>query len=91
MSAIILAIAQATHNRIFPMLVHWHMRVRVDLRELLYAVRRRGTGHLQGIAHLVGLIIAGDKPAVTRLLEQFHTWAIPTLVAAAATRNGEHA
>ena len=84
-----LTVASATGNRIFPMLVHWHGRVQGDLEELLLVVRRPGPAHLQGIEILVGLIIAQNTQAITSLLAQFHAWAIPQLLDAAARRNGD--
>ncbi|MDP6942890.1 MAG: GntR family transcriptional regulator [Myxococcota bacterium] len=84
-----LAVATATGNRIFPMLVHWHGRVQADLEDLLLTVRQPGTAHLQGITLLVQLIIARDTEAISRLLAQFHAWAIPELLTAASKRNGD--
>ena len=71
-TALSLAVASATGNRIFPMLVHWHARVQTDLQELLLVVRQPSRAHFQGIAFLVGLIIARDSDAITDLLGHFH-------------------
>ena len=83
-----LAIATATGNRIFPMLVHWHARVQSNLDDLLLAVRQPGTPHAQGINFLVQLIIDRDTGGITRLLGHFHAWAIPYLLDVAVQRNG---
>ena len=86
---LLLTIAQATGNRIFPMLLRWHRRVQSDLGPLLYSVRRPGTAHVQGIALLVQLIIAQDSAGITTLLNRFHHWATSHLLEEAARRNGE--
>ena len=87
--ALLFAIARATGNRIFPMLLQWHTRVQADLGDLLLTVRKPGPGHVQGIELLVSLIIAQDTHAITQLLAQFHAWATPQLLAEAARRNGD--
>ncbi len=90
MNGLVLAIATATGNRIFPMLVHWHTRVQSDLDDLLLAVRKPGAGHLQGIELLVQLITNQDVPGIANILGQFHAWAIPQLLGVAAERNLRH-
>jgi DNA-binding FadR family transcriptional regulator len=87
--AVLVAIAKATGNRIFPMLLRWHTRVQAELGELLLTVRKAGPGHVQGIELLVGLIIAQESATITTLLTRFHTWATPQLLAEAARHNGE--
>jgi DNA-binding FadR family transcriptional regulator len=87
--AVLVTIAKATGNRIFPMLLRWHTRVQADLGDLLLAVRKAGPGHVQGIELLVALIIAQDGAAITTLLSRFHTWATPQLLAEAVRHNGE--
>lgn len=86
---VLVAIAKATGNRIFPMLLRWHIRVQADLGELLLTVRRARPSHVQGIELLVGLIIAQEADAVSSLLTRFHTWATSQLLEEAARHNGE--
>jgi DNA-binding FadR family transcriptional regulator len=83
-----LAIARATQNRIFQMLVHWHVRVHRDLGDLMLVTRVASEPHLQGTQMLVSLIRTGDVDGARQLVEQFHRWATPRLLAAAALRAG---
>jgi len=87
--ALSLATAAATHNRMYPMLVHWHIRIQADLEDLLLTVRRPDPAHLQGLELLIHLVVQQDTEGIASLLRQFHAWAIPELLAAAAHRNGD--
>ena len=87
--ALLVAIARATGNRIFPMLLEWHRRVHTGLGDLLLTVRRPQPGHVQGVELLVHLIIAQDTDAIAALLTHFHAWATPQLLKEAARRNGD--
>jgi GntR family transcriptional regulator, transcriptional repressor for pyruvate dehydrogenase complex len=78
------AIARATHNRIFEMLVFWHHTVAADLDDLLRVVRPANEPHLQGLTLLVELIRQGKPDQVHALVTSFHAWATPRLLAAAA-------
>lgn len=81
--------AQASKNRLYPMLVHWHGRVMADLGDLVGAVRRPSPPHVQGLGLLVELIRRQDADGVRNLVRSYHTWATPELVAAAHRLNAE--
>ena len=85
---LVLVIAAATHNRIFGMLVHWHLRIQASLGELMLAGRQHSGPHVQGLTLLVGLIIAGDADGASRIVNTFHQWATPRILAAADLRSG---
>lgn len=81
--AMALAMARATGNRIFVMLVHWHRRIAADLRPLLTAVRNATDTHRAGVRILVDAVRDGDATTATRLIESFHAWATPQILDAA--------
>lgn len=79
-----LAIARATGNRLYVMLIHWHRRVVEDLGELIHTVRRPSEPHLQGVEALLELIRAGEPEPARALVAAFHAWATPRLLEALA-------
>jgi DNA-binding FadR family transcriptional regulator len=81
--AMALAMARATGNRIFVMLVHWHRRIAADLRPLLAAVRNATDAHRAGVRILVDAVRDRDATTATRLIESFHAWATPRILGAA--------
>jgi len=83
-SRLALALAKATQNRIFIMLVHWHEQVRGELAPVIDQVRRPSLPLLQGMRLLVDTVRAGDHEAVARLVQTFHSWATPILLETAA-------
>jgi len=82
------ALAAATHNRIYQMLVHWHERVRVDLPELQMVVRLANAPHLQGVRFMVELVRQGEANEVRSFVAAVHEWATPRILAAAALVRG---
>ena len=84
-----LTMARATQNRIFPMLVHWHHRVQNDLGDLLVTVRQPTPAHQQGLRFLVELVRRQDVSGTRTVIEGFHRWATPRILAAAALVSGE--
>ncbi len=82
------AIAQATHNRIYQMLVHWHERIQVDLPQLQMVVRLANEPHLQGVRALVELIRKHKADEARRRVAKVHAWATPRMLAAAALSSG---
>ncbi|RZO58151.1 MAG: FadR family transcriptional regulator [Sandaracinaceae bacterium] len=83
------AVARAAHNRIFQMLVWWNQEVARDLGDIFRTVRPANEPHLAGLSLVVGLIRAGEVEQVRTLVEAFHDWATPRLLAAAALSTGE--
>lgn len=83
-----LAVAGATGNRIFLMMVHWHHRVHSELGDLMLSIRQPSQAHTSGLRILLELIRKKDVTSVRRLVEGFHLWATPRLIAAAALRSG---
>jgi GntR family transcriptional repressor for pyruvate dehydrogenase complex len=88
MEQLTLAIAEATHNRIYQMLVHWHERVRVDLPQLQMVIRMANEPHLQGVAALIELIRKRKANEARRMVAKVHAWATPRMLAAAALKSG---
>jgi len=88
MERLTLAIAEATHNRIYQMLVHWHEHVRLDLPQLQMVIRMANEPHLQGVRAMVDLIREGRAEAARELVASVHAWATPRMLAAAALSSG---
>jgi len=88
MERLTVAIAEATHNRIYQMLVHWHERVRVDLPQLQMVIRMANEPHLQGVRSLVDLIREHRADAARDAVASVHAWATPRMLAAAALSSG---
>ena len=88
MERLTMAIAQATHNRIYQMLVHWHERIRVDLPQLQMVVRMANEPHLQGVRGLVELVRQQKADEARRAVASVHAWATPRMLAAAALSSG---
>lgn len=84
-----LRIARASGNRLYEMLAHWNRQVMQDLPHIFKAARPASLPHAQGFAGLVDLIECQDVETVQRVVEGFHHWIRPRLVAAARLANGE--
>ncbi|HJL19492.1 MAG TPA: GntR family transcriptional regulator [Sandaracinaceae bacterium LLY-WYZ-13_1] len=84
-----LAVARATHNRVFEMLVWWNQQVATDLQDIFRTVRPANEPHLAGLRLLVDLIRRREVEQVRALVAAFHEWATPRLLAAAALSTGE--
>lgn len=83
------AVARASHNRIYEMMVWWHQTVAADLTEIFRVVRPANEPHLEGLALLVDLIRRREVAQVRTLVDAFHAWATPRMLAAAALSTGE--
>jgi DNA-binding FadR family transcriptional regulator len=82
-------VAQATQNRIYQMLVHWHRLVYADLEDLFQSVRLANAQHLQGLELFIELIRRKDPESVRSVVKMYHEWATPRIKAAAALASGE--
>lgn len=89
MTELTLTVAQATQNRIYPMLVHWHARVRADLPILEMVVRFANEPHLQGVRMWMELIRDKDTVRVRSFVAAVHAWAIPRMLEAVALTHAE--
>lgn len=84
-----IALARATQNPITIMLSHWNRAVSSDLPRI-FNVSRAATGpHLEGLALLLEQIRQKNGDQARALVAEFHKWATPRLLAAAALENGE--
>jgi DNA-binding FadR family transcriptional regulator len=83
------AIARASHNRIYEMLVWWHQTIAGELGPLFRVVRPALEPHLEGLAELVERIRQQRADEVRARVVAFHEWATPRLLAAAALSAGE--
>ena len=81
-------VAHATQNRLFEMLVRWSQVVATDLEDIFRVVRPASEPHLSGLTLLVDLIRQQDIDQVRSLVETFHQWSTPRLLAAAALSTG---
>ena len=88
MGELALAVARASKNRVYEMLVHWHRQVQAELEELFLTVWQASAQHAQGQAIVVELIRQKDADAVRALIRDYHLWATPRLLAAAALYSG---
>ncbi|MBX3190508.1 MAG: FadR family transcriptional regulator [Labilithrix sp.] len=84
-----LVLARATQNPLFTVLAQWHASVVADLEHVFVAIRSAGVPHVDGIALLVECIRKKDEARARELVEMFHAWATPRLLAAARLANGE--
>ncbi|RMG06404.1 MAG: FadR family transcriptional regulator [Planctomycetota bacterium] len=80
MNRMALAIARASQNRLYPMLVHWHRRIVASLFDLFREVRRPSPQHTQGVELLVALIRQRDVEGAAALVRAFHAFATPRLL-----------
>jgi len=83
-----LAMARATKNRIYVMLVHWHHRMRGDYDPLQQLVRLANEAHLSGVSFLVELVRQGEADQVRTFVAGVHDWLTPRVLAAADLSNG---
>jgi DNA-binding FadR family transcriptional regulator len=84
-----LLIARATQNPIFEMLAHWNDLVVRDLDEIFASVQPPRTAYVQGVALLVDLLRRREVESVRSVVQAFHAWVTPRLLAAAALASGE--
>lgn len=82
-------IARATHNPFYVMLAHWNDQIVADLAAIFRASRPSVEVHLEGVTTLVDGIKARDVEGVRALVQAFHTWATPRILAAAALSSGD--
>ena len=78
-----LAVARATQNPLFEMLVHWQRRV-VQQLEALFVCLRASPGNLRGARLIVDAIRQGDELSCRQLIRAYHRWAKRRLLASAA-------
>ena len=84
-----LCLARATHNPIYPMLVHWNRRVVAELADLFRPIFAGAEAHATGLAMILQCIKKRDRVAARELVTTFHAWLNPRLLAAAALANGD--
>lgn len=77
-----LAVARASHNRIYVMLLHWHRQIAQRIEPLLTRVRAPAL-HAGGYDLLVDAIRRRDPELAATLLREFHRWANDRLLQAA--------
>jgi len=78
-----LAIARATQNPLYVMLVHWNSATVRDLAPLFASVRASSTAHAEGVELVVAAIERGDAEAARAMTALYHDWAGPLILAAA--------
>lgn len=83
------AMARATHNRVYEMMAWWNLQVARDLQDVFRTVRPPNEPHLAGIRLLVDLVRKREVEQVRTLVDAFHAWATPRMLAAAALSSGD--
>jgi DNA-binding FadR family transcriptional regulator len=83
-----LALARATHNPVCEMLSHWNRQVVRDLAPVFASIQPLGGAHLEGLGIMLECIRAKDSERARSLVDAFHAWATPRLLAAASLANG---
>ena len=83
-----LALARATHNPIYPMLVHWNRRVVAELADLFRPIFAGAEAHATGLSMLLQCIKKREGALAREAVTTFHAWLNPRLLAAAALANG---
>ncbi|MBK7396939.1 MAG: FadR family transcriptional regulator [Myxococcales bacterium] len=84
-----LLLAKATHNPVAVMLSHWNRAVVADLPHVFGVARASAGPHLEGLTMLLDRFHARDVEQARALVQTFHSWATPRILAAAALANGE--
>ncbi len=88
LSAFTLEIARAAHNQLFVMLVHWQSHVLEDLADIVSVSRPPTEPHVRGVELLLEVVRRGDADLARRVAGEYHDWAGPRILAAAALRSG---
>jgi DNA-binding FadR family transcriptional regulator len=84
-----LLLARATQNPIFVMLAHWNALVVRDLDDLFSWVRPPRDTYVQGVALLVDLVRRREIEPLRSVVQAFHAWLTPRLLAVATLVSGE--
>ena len=72
---------------LFTMLAHWSERIVRQSEEIFRSGRPATPQHLQGVAIVIELIRSREAERVRRLVQSYHRWATPRLLASAALAN----
>jgi GntR family transcriptional repressor for pyruvate dehydrogenase complex len=80
------ALARATHNPLFPMLAAWNRRVVAELQDVLSLALPRPRENIEGLAVLLNVIRRGDEGEARTLVNAYHAWLSPRILAASAAR-----
>ena len=81
-----LAIAKASHNRIFVMLSHWHRQIAQHIQPLLSRVRARAV-QAGGYELLLDALRRRDRALAGELVSQFHRFANAQILEECHARN----
>jgi len=82
-------VARASKNPLYEMLAAYNARVANELEAAFSVTRPPSRAHLDGLALLVSVIDKKDADGARRLVQGFHAWATPRILAAAALASGE--
>ena len=75
-----MALARATHNQIFEMLVNWQRHIFRDLEGFFLLVRQPSENHVQGLYALLDAVRRQDALLARDLARAFHAYATPILL-----------
>jgi len=81
-------VARASQNPLFEMLGAYNVRVANELESILSVARPPSRAHLDGLGLLVRLVDKKDADGARRIVQSFHAWAIPRILATAALASG---
>jgi DNA-binding FadR family transcriptional regulator len=80
------ALAHATHNPLFAMLAAWNRRVVAELEDVLTVALARPRENIEGLGILLNVIRRGDEGEARTLVNAYHAWLSPRIIAASVTR-----
>ena len=83
-----LALARATKNRIYQILVRWHHRVRGEVPPLGMLIQLANEPHLSGVRFMLELIRERRSDDARAFVSAVHTWSTPRALAGAALASG---
>lgn len=82
-------VARASKNPLYLMLAAYNVRVASELESAFAVTRPASREHLNGLHIFVELIARGEAEGARRAVTDFHAWATPRILAAAALASGE--
>ena len=83
-----LLVARATKNPMFEMLAAFNLRVVAELEASLVTTRPPSREQVEGLGILVDVIERSEIDVARRMVEAFHAWVTPRILASAAMASG---
>lgn len=83
-----LLMARTTKNPMFEMMAAFNLRVVAELEASLVATRPPSREQVEGLSILIDVVERGDVELARRMVEAFHAWVTPRILASAAMASG---